>query len=132
MGDRSGARGSCSAQARRIGLLPGAELCFEVVVVQDVTAATVGTGAAGTAVAFAEAGALCMPAQARYALVAGRVARTYGRHAKAEEWLTRAAEIARVERDWETLALSLSSLGSSAAKRGTTSVLARRTSKRSG
>lgn len=70
-----------------------------------------GRDAACTAVAFAEAGALLMPAQARYALVAGRLARANGRRAKAEEWLNRAAEVARSERDWETLALSLSTLG---------------------
>jgi tetratricopeptide (TPR) repeat protein len=53
-----------------------------------------------TGLAFAEAAAQAMPT-ARYAFLAGKLNRQYGRHHQAERWLKEAEDLARRERDWE-------------------------------
>jgi tetratricopeptide (TPR) repeat protein len=54
-----------------------------------------------TGLAFAEAAAQALPT-ARYAFLAGKLHRQYGRHHQAERWLREAEDLARRERDWET------------------------------
>jgi len=54
-----------------------------------------------TGLAFAEAAAQAMPTS-RYAFLAGKLHRQYGRHHQAERWLKEAEDLARRERDWET------------------------------
>ncbi|HEX8692503.1 MAG TPA: hypothetical protein VF746_08800 [Longimicrobium sp.] len=64
-----------------------------------------------TALVFAEAAALCAPASGRWALVAGRTYKTHGRMRDAVLWLRRARIVSRRQHDWESLVLSLNSLG---------------------
>lgn len=54
-----------------------------------------------TGLAFAEAAAQALPTS-RYAFLAGKLNRQYGRHQKAERWLKEAEDLARREKDWET------------------------------
>jgi tetratricopeptide (TPR) repeat protein len=53
-----------------------------------------------TGLAFAEAAAQALPT-ARYAFLAGKLHRQYGRHHQAERWLKEAEDLARKEKDWE-------------------------------
>ncbi|HEU0015483.1 MAG TPA: hypothetical protein VFQ45_17465 [Longimicrobium sp.] len=64
-----------------------------------------------TALAFAEAAALCWPENGRYAMVAGRLFRKAGRLREAELWLRRARRLAVWHEDWEAAVLSTSSMG---------------------
>jgi tetratricopeptide (TPR) repeat protein len=54
-----------------------------------------------TGLAFAEAAAQALPTS-RYAFLAGKLNRQYGRHHQAERWLKEAEDLARREKDWET------------------------------
>lgn len=67
--------------------------------------------AVGSALCFFEAAALCWPQNARYAMIAGRAFKTYGRLREAGRWLRRARALSRWSQDWETHVLSTSSLG---------------------
>jgi tetratricopeptide (TPR) repeat protein len=71
-----------------------------------------------TALAFAEAAALVSPDQARYAWVAGRMLRTFGRFKDSSQWLQRAARAAARAGDWDAQAKSLNSLGNTSLHRG--------------
>lgn len=68
-------------------------------------------GAMGTAVAFAQAGALALPGDASAALAVGRLAARWGRGARAETWLRRAIGLARRSGDWQSYAESYVELG---------------------
>lgn len=68
-------------------------------------------GAAGTALAFAEAAALAVPADAGYAWIAGRCFRHEARLRDAEHWFQRALRVATWQEDRETQVLALVSLG---------------------
>jgi tetratricopeptide (TPR) repeat protein len=70
-----------------------------------------GRGAHGAALAFAEAAARAAPQQPRYAWLAGRLLRRHGKPRDGERWLRRAHRLAVAQRDWETQARSLTSLG---------------------
>jgi tetratricopeptide (TPR) repeat protein len=71
-----------------------------------------------TALAFAEAAALVSPEQPRYAWVAGRMLRTFGRLKESGQWLRRAVRIAVRTGDWEAHSKGLSSLGNTFLERG--------------
>lgn len=77
-----------------------------------------GAGATETALLFAEAAALAWPENARFAWVAGRLFRTYGRYRLAEYWLRRAARVAVWSDDFETQDLALNSLGNLFSQQG--------------
>lgn len=64
-----------------------------------------------TALAFSEAAAWAVPT-ARYAFLAGKLHRQYGRHNPAECFFKMAEERARAERDWETRARVVLARGS--------------------
>jgi tetratricopeptide (TPR) repeat protein len=68
-------------------------------------------GYVGTALAFAEAAALCWPDHPRYAWTVGRLLRTHGRLREAEKWIRRSAHVATSSGDHEAKALALNSLG---------------------
>lgn len=70
-----------------------------------------GRGAHRAALAFAEAAARAAPDHPRYAWVAGRLMRSHGDARAAERWLRRALRLAIAQRDWETQARTLISLG---------------------
>ncbi|HEX6751783.1 MAG TPA: tetratricopeptide repeat protein [Longimicrobium sp.] len=70
-----------------------------------------GRGARRAGLAFAEAAARTAPQQPRYAWLAGRLLRGHGNARDGERWLRRAHRLAVVQRDWETQARSLTSLG---------------------
>jgi tetratricopeptide (TPR) repeat protein len=70
-----------------------------------------GRGAHRAALAFAEAAARAAPDHPRYAWVAGRLMRSHGDPRAAERWLRRALRLAIAQRDWETQARTLISLG---------------------
>lgn len=59
-------------------------------------------GSLGTAVSFAQAGALASPEDPAPALEVGRVALEWGRSQRAEAWLRRSIGLARRARDWES------------------------------
>lgn len=67
--------------------------------------------AIASALYFLEAAALCWPENARYAMVAGRAFKTYGRLRESERWLRRAIKLSRWFEDWDTHVLSTSSYG---------------------
>jgi tetratricopeptide (TPR) repeat protein len=67
--------------------------------------------AAGTALLWIEAAALCFPENGRYALVAGRAYRSAGRLADAERWLKRAARLTYWRADWGAHAFAVCTLG---------------------
>jgi tetratricopeptide (TPR) repeat protein len=67
--------------------------------------------AIASALYFMEAAALCWPENARYAMVAGRAFKTYGRLRESERWLRRAIKLSRWFEDWDTHVLSTSSYG---------------------
>ena len=71
-----------------------------------------------TALAFAEAAAVVSPDQPRYAWVAGRMLRTYGRFKDSSQWLRRAVRAAARSGDWEAQARSLNGLGKTSMHRG--------------
>lgn len=71
-----------------------------------------------TAIAFAQASALALPASSRSALRVGRLARRAGEHARAEGWLQRAVVLARQEGDRVSHAWAYSALGSVYVLRG--------------
>jgi tetratricopeptide (TPR) repeat protein len=68
-------------------------------------------GATGTAVAFAQAGALTVPADAAAASAVGRLTVRWGRMVRAETWLRRAIGLARRAGDWYTYAEACVELG---------------------
>lgn len=70
-----------------------------------------GRGARRTGLAFAEAAARSAPQQPRYAWLAGRLLRGHGNPRAGERWLRRAHRLAVAQRDWETQARALTSLG---------------------
>jgi hypothetical protein len=70
-----------------------------------------GRGARRVGLAFAEAAARTVPQQPRYAWLAGRLLRGHGNARDGERWLRRAHRLAVAQRDWETQARSLTSLG---------------------
>jgi tetratricopeptide (TPR) repeat protein len=70
-----------------------------------------------TGLAFAEAAAQAM-LTARYAFLAGKLHRQYGRHHQAERWLKEAEDLARKERDWETKVRVMLARGSVDLSRG--------------
>ncbi|HEX8691695.1 MAG TPA: tetratricopeptide repeat protein [Longimicrobium sp.] len=71
-----------------------------------------------TALAFAEAAALVSPEQPRYAWVAGRMLRTFGRLKESGQWLRRAVRVAVRTGDWEAHSKGLNSLGNTFLERG--------------
>lgn len=68
-------------------------------------------GHVGTALAYAEAAALSWPQHPRYAWMAGRLLRRYGRLEEAAQWIRRAGKAAARVQDWETQTLAQNSLG---------------------
>jgi tetratricopeptide (TPR) repeat protein len=64
-----------------------------------------------TALAFAEAAALCSPEDGRLSYAVGRIFKSHGRARKAESWLRRASRLAYYIKDWESHTLCLNSLG---------------------
>jgi tetratricopeptide (TPR) repeat protein len=77
-----------------------------------------GARAERTALLFAEAAALAWPGNARYAWLAGKLARNQSRGREAELWLRRAARVAAWAGDWETQDLALNTLGNLHAHQG--------------
>jgi tetratricopeptide (TPR) repeat protein len=77
-----------------------------------------------TAVAFAQAAALCSDS-ARYGLLTGTCAREARQGARAMSWFSRAVALARRERDWRSYAVAFLALGEEAEAAGDL-VLARR------
>lgn len=75
-------------------------------------------GMMGTAVAFAQAGALSFSESASAALAVGGLVLRWGRFARAETWLRRAIGLARRAKDWEPYALSYVNLGALYRERG--------------
>jgi tetratricopeptide (TPR) repeat protein len=67
--------------------------------------------ATGTAVAFAQAGALAVPNNAAAASAVGRLAARWGRLGRAETWLRRGIGLARRAGDWHTYAEAYVELG---------------------
>ncbi|HSU14032.1 MAG TPA: hypothetical protein VLK66_08045 [Longimicrobium sp.] len=70
-----------------------------------------GRGARRVGLAFAEAAARTAPQHPRYAWLAGRLLRGHGNARDGERWLRRAHRLAVAQRDWETQARSLTSMG---------------------
>jgi tetratricopeptide (TPR) repeat protein len=70
-----------------------------------------GRGARRAGLAFAEAAARTAPQHPRYAWLAGRLLRGHGNAREGERWLRRAHRLAVAQRDWETQARSLTSMG---------------------
>src|SRR4051812_16572132 len=70
-----------------------------------------GRGARRVGLAFAEAAARTAPQHPRYAWLAGRLLRGHGNAREGERWLRRAHRLAVAQRDWETQARSLTSMG---------------------
>jgi tetratricopeptide (TPR) repeat protein len=70
-----------------------------------------GRGAIRAALWFAEAGAHASPEHPRYAWLVGRLMRSHGDPRGGERWLRRALRLAVAQRDWETQARTLTSLG---------------------
>ncbi|HEX8673240.1 MAG TPA: tetratricopeptide repeat protein [Longimicrobium sp.] len=77
-----------------------------------------GVRAERTALLWAEAAALARPSNARYAWIAGRLARNQSRLREAELWLRRAARVAAWAGDWETQDLAFNTLGNLHAHQG--------------
>ena len=77
-----------------------------------------GARAERTALLCAEAAALARPSNARFAWIAGRLARNQSRFREAELWLRRAARVAAWAEDWETQDLALNTLGNLHAHQG--------------
>ena len=75
-------------------------------------------GASSTALAFAEAAALCWSENPRYAYTAGRLLRAYGRSREAEEWMRRTVRVALSVGDGNTHSLALNGLGNILSDRG--------------
>lgn len=75
-------------------------------------------GARNAAVCIAEAAALVVPANARYAYVVGRMYRERGRLREAELWLERSRRVAVWHADREAISVALNSLGNLAQLRG--------------
>ncbi|HEX2207519.1 MAG TPA: hypothetical protein VHG93_07535 [Longimicrobium sp.] len=70
-----------------------------------------GRGGMGTAVSFAQAGALASPEDPAPALEVGRLALQWGRMARAETWLRRTIGLARRGKDWESYGGACIALG---------------------
>lgn len=68
-------------------------------------------GYVATALGFAEAAGLAWPQHGRYAWLAGRLLRKYGRLREAEPWMRRAAKNAASMNDREGQVLAINSLG---------------------
>jgi tetratricopeptide (TPR) repeat protein len=75
-------------------------------------------GAMGTAMAFAQAGALASPLDPSASLAAGSVALRWRRSARAETWLRRTIGLARRTHDWEPYAQAYVEMGILYARRG--------------
>lgn len=75
-------------------------------------------GAFGTALAYAQAGALASPEDAAPACTVGGMALRWGRHARAETWLRRCIGLARRGRDWQSYAQAYVDLGTLYTRRG--------------
>lgn len=74
--------------------------------------------ASRTALGFAEAAALVSPDHPRYAWVAGRILRTFGRFKDSGLWLRRTIRVAIRSGDWEAHSRGLNSLGNTSLERG--------------
>jgi hypothetical protein len=74
-------------------------------------------GAAGTALAFAQAAALASPEEAGPACRVGSLALGWGRHARAETWLRRSIALARRGKDWQSYAQAYVDMGTLYARR---------------
>ncbi|HEX8395369.1 MAG TPA: hypothetical protein VF665_23670 [Longimicrobium sp.] len=74
-------------------------------------------GAVGSAIAFAQAGALASPEDAGPAALVGGLVLRWGRLARAETWLRRAIGLARRGRDWASYAQAYVDLGTLYARR---------------
>jgi Flp pilus assembly protein TadD len=70
-----------------------------------------GNGHAGTAIAFAQAGALASPEDAAAAVAVGSLSMHAERHARAETWLRRSVGLARRAGDWESYAQAYVEMG---------------------
>jgi hypothetical protein len=79
----------------------------------------------GTALVFAQAGALASPEAAGAAYTAGRLALAWGRLARAETWLRRTSGLARRTEEWGAYAEAYADLGTLYALRGAPEVARR-------
>jgi tetratricopeptide (TPR) repeat protein len=77
-----------------------------------------GQGHHASSIAFAQAAAMALPADASYAYAVGRLARRRAEYARAETWFRRAVALARQSGDWTSYALAFSGLGNLYAQRG--------------
>ena len=68
-------------------------------------------GHSATSIAFAQAAALAVPADAGAAYAVGRLARRRAENSRAETWFRRAIALARQSGDWTSYALAFSGLG---------------------
>ncbi len=68
-------------------------------------------GASGTAIYYAQAGALCSPEDAVPALETGRLALAAGQISRSESWLRRTVALARRGHQWEAYARACLALG---------------------
>lgn len=75
-------------------------------------------GAPATALAFAQAAAMAVPASAKAALRVGRLARQRGEYPRAEGWIQRSIVLARQSRERETHAWGYTALGQVYGSRG--------------
>lgn len=103
------------------GLVSGpAEARAEVLslVCREVSRWAEARGSGGTALAFAQAGALAAPQDAPAALGVGALAARLGRATRAETWLRRAVGLARRSGDWASYAGAYVELGRVYARRG--------------
>jgi tetratricopeptide (TPR) repeat protein len=84
-----------------------------------------GRKAYGTAVAFAQAGALASPEDAAASYAVGRIALAWGRLPRAESWLRRTFGLARRTPDWQAYSCAYVDLGTLHAMRDSPSVARR-------
>jgi tetratricopeptide (TPR) repeat protein len=75
-------------------------------------------GHSGTSIAFQQAAAAAVPADASVAYAVGRTARRRAEYARAETWFRRAIALARQSGDWTSYALAFSGLGNLYVQRG--------------
>ncbi|HLL83008.1 MAG TPA: tetratricopeptide repeat protein, partial [Longimicrobium sp.] len=85
---------------------------------QHVAAWADGNGHSATSIAFAQAAAAAIPADASAAYAVGRLARRRAEYARAETWFRRAIALARQSGDWTSYALAFSGLGNLYVHRG--------------
>lgn len=72
----------------------------------------------GTALAFAQAGAIASPANAGAGLRVGQLARSRGEYARAESWFRRVIGLGRQAKDWQSYAEAFMGLGNLYIMRG--------------